>query len=1274
MNISLQNIIPVLTSSHGHSGEAGQEEKPQGGRFNFSIITFAYMFPIFRKSFKKELADNDVYDVLPNFTSRKLGNILEREWKKQRMKKNPSLLAVLFKCFAKRYLLLGLMELTVQICLTIAQPVAMSKFVAYFQPDQTTITKSDLYMYTALVIGLKLFTTLYNPVYYQLLAEEGIKLRTALTSLIYRQALSISSNDLSEFTPGKIVTYVTKDVFVFEQVMLHLNDLWIGAIQVIVTCYLLYKYVGFSLFAGITFLIIVLVVQCFIGKMASNMRIKSARCTDERIQTTMETISAIKILKMFSWEDYFEKKINDLRKSELQRLAPIYYLRCIVLILGSLSANISLFLIIITSVWTGFVLDAERLYFLRSSFNTINRFFLALVPLIIAQGSEVHASLKRLERFMRKKGVDQYRKTSSNPRVYLNQVSVKVKQSRVLKNISLLAENGLFLITGSVGSGKTSLLRTIIGDYTIDSGSLVVNGDISYASENPWVFPGTIRQNILFGQEYDEKRYNDVLKVVRLKFDIDKLQEGDETLVRDMGSNLSKGQQARINLARAVYRNSDIYLLDNCLTHLDNQTSLYVLKKCIMEYLKRKIVFLVTSNMEHVKLVDGDNTLFLDGGKVVPFEKINTTLDKKVAQNINETNTCHSTSDARAIDQNDNNRISEETSKLLKSKKEDNTGNIYHEKKSSGTVALGVYLRYYRFSGGIISLFLIIATFIAVQFTNSSGEKLISEWVNMEPIVSELIMSNRTSTEDYIETVEKRDSYMIYYCIYATSTCVLTLLKTYITFYFLLKTAKNLHQVIIHSVMNAFLAFFDEHYIGNIINRFSKDMSIIDEKIPLIFYETLKGILQLFGMIILMASVKPVFIVAFGIPLIMMIIVQRIYGKSGRSIQRLETGRRSPMIGHIKATFDGITTVRAFGLQSQAIEEFDKHQDQFTSANFLMTASLKTLDLFNGLINTIFISSVVLNFVFFDTGSKAGDVGLAVSQAISLTMLLGYVLMQVTEFENYMTATERVLEYTDISTENRQCGQVIEDWPGEGKIEYQDLSLTYGLMDKNVLKSLSFVINPGEKIGIVGRTGAGKSSIISVLFRLYKVEGEILVDDVNIKNLSLENLRSKISVIPQDPLLFSGTIRSNIDPTEQYSDEAIWKALEEVGMKYLISDLREKVTDNGTQFSSGQKQLLCLARAFMNNNKIIVLDESTASMDSETCRLVHDTMKHKFSHCTVLAIAHRLNTVLDADRVMVIGDGEIIEFDDPNVLLANEEGAFRSMIGQASHLNESRNC
>ncbi|KAG5877095.1 hypothetical protein JTB14_006390 [Gonioctena quinquepunctata] len=1158
MNISLQNIIPVLTSSHGHSGEAGQEEKPQGGRFNFSIITFAYMFPIFRKSFKKELADNDVYDVLPNFTSRKLGNILEREWKKQRMKKNPSLLAVLFKCFAKRYLLLGLMELTVQICLTIAQPVAMSKFVAYFQPDQTTITKSDLYMYTALVIGLKLFTTLYNPVYYQLLAEEGIKLRTALTSLIYRQALSISSNDLSEFTPGKIVTYVTKDVFVFEQVMLHLNDLWIGAIQVIVTCYLLYKYVGFSLFAGITFLIIVLVVQCFIGKMASNMRIKSARCTDERIQTTMETISAIKILKMFSWEDYFEKKINDLRKFCLGR--------------------------------------REQ-------------------PTGVSEPS-----------------------------------------------------------IGSVGSGKTSLLRTIIGDYTIDSGSLVVNGDISYASENPWVFPGTIRQNILFGQEYDEKRYNDVLKVVRLKFDIDKLQEGDETLVRDMGSNLSKGQQARINLARAVYRNSDIYLLDNCLTHLDNQTSLYVLKKCIMEYLKRKIVFLVTSNMEHVKLVDGDNTLFLDGGKVVPFEKINTTLDKKVAQNINETNTCHSTSDARAIDQNDNNRISEETSKLLKSKKEDNTGNIYHEKKSSGTVALGVYLRYYRFSGGIISLFLIIATFIAVQFTNSSGEKLISEWVNMEPIVSELIMSNRTSTEDYIETVEKRDSYMIYYCIYATSTCVLTLLKTYITFYFLLKTAKNLHQVIIHSVMNAFLAFFDEHYIGNIINRFSKDMSIIDEKIPLIFYETLKGILQLFGMIILMASVKPVFIVAFGIPLIMMIIVQRIYGKSGRSIQRLETGRRSPMIGHIKATFDGITTVRAFGLQSQAIEEFDKHQDQFTSANFLMTASLKTLDLFNGLINTIFISSVVLNFVFFDTGSKAGDVGLAVSQAISLTMLLGYVLMQVTEFENYMTATERVLEYTDISTENRQCGQVIEDWPGEGKIEYQDLSLTYGLMDKNVLKSLSFVINPGEKIGIVGRTGAGKSSIISVLFRLYKVEGEILVDDVNIKNLSLENLRSKISVIPQDPLLFSGTIRSNIDPTEQYSDEAIWKALEEVGMKYLISDLREKVTDNGTQFSSGQKQLLCLARAFMNNNKIIVLDESTASMDSETCRLVHDTMKHKFSHCTVLAIAHRLNTVLDADRVMVIGDGEIIEFDDPNVLLANEEGAFRSMIGQASHLNESRNC
>lgn len=382
---------------------------------------------------------------------------------------------------------------------------------------------------------------------------------------------------------------------------------------------------------------------------------------------------------------------------------------------------------------------------------------------------------------------------------------------------------------------------------------------------------------------------------------------------------------------------------------------------------------------------------------------------------------------------------------------------------------------------------------------------------------------------------------------------------------------------------------------------------------------------------------------------------------------------RSPIYSHLGASLNGLSTIRAFEAQTILVREFDSLQDLNSSAFYMFMTTSRAFGFWLDVFSVIYIAIVTLSF-FLMADVGGGNVGLAITQAMGLTGMVQWGMRQSAELENTMTAVERVVEYQTVDPEQDKTAEpekaVPENWLRAGKIQFQDVVQRYepGGQSKPVLRNLNFTIEPREKIGIVGRTGAGKSSLINALFRLSYLEGRILIDDQDTQTISLESLRRQVAIIPQEPVLFSGTMRYNLDPFDEFADEKLWRALRDVHLHTVVADmpagLQSKISEGGSNFSVGQRQLVCLARAILRENRILVMDEATANVDPITDGLIQATIREKFSECTVLTIAHRLVTVIDADRVLVMDAGQAVEFDTPYELLRTEQGPkiFQSMV------------
>ncbi|KAJ3656703.1 hypothetical protein Zmor_015754 [Zophobas morio] len=1210
-----------------------RETNPRATTNIFSLVTFFYTLKIYIKGFTKGLGINDVYEVLPDSQSEKLCQKLNHYWEKEKKTRDsPSICRAVFFCFGRTFFLVGVIQFVAETIKTVWSPHALSKLISYFSPGQTDLTRHDAIYYGCLVVGINLTMSLVRSNFDLILTALSLKARAAVSSLLYRKSLKVSFESLSDVTAGKIVTILSKDTDVLENLFRSGNGVWIAMIQTCVICFLIYQKIGIASFAAITFFVVVFPLQVYIGTLTYRYKLKCSQKTDERLNLIRDVLSAIKIIKMYTWEKFFEDKIHDARKKELRKLHKLFYTKVWISVLGSLCSKTAFFLFVMTYVWMGHNVSAETVYYIVSCFNDLETSLSNDIPSGFSQFAQTFATATRIESVMKAPELPT-KETITDPKeakVCFNNVDVSIHDTKILENISLDISDGLNVVVGHTGSGKTTLLKTILGECQT-TGKIEVCGKISYASQEPWLFPSTIKNNILFGEEFNQNRYHQILEICSLDYDLDLLPEGENTVVGESGINLSKGQQARINLARALYRKSDIYLLDDCLASLDGSVSDSVFQKSICEFLEDKIRVFVTSSTDYAQRAD---KVIVVNSKCVKFgDDVDKTQVSYTFDNIEGSARLNSTE-------------SHDGDSLEKQ--------IYHETKKSGVVPLNDYLSYVKHGGGPILFILIVSLFVLSQYATSYSDKLLSTWITLEQNLTNLKELNESDNLEYDNLYKERQHELVLYTTMVLTSILLVVVKSFSYFHFVRMASISIHKAMVRNIINSTMKFFDTFFIGNVLNRFTKDFVTVDETLPFVAMECFTMIFTVSGGIILLTTVNYVFLIESLFLLVAACLIKQFCQPTGRNLERLHVISRSPLTGHLNATLEGLTTIRASNTQEIVIHEFHRHHDLFTSALFMVITNFIALGVFLQYISTIFTGLIIFQCLLTDGGTSVGDVGLAITQSFVITSIIKSGITGIADCENLMVSVERVLEFTKLEEEDKG-GKNLSGWPEFGSISFNDVSLTYN--DTRMLRNINFDVNAKEKVGIMGRTGAGKSSIITSLFRIYQTHGKITIDEVDINDVSLRWLRSNISLIPQDPYLFPGSIRENLDPMKQYRDEEIWKVLKELHLDTVIKELGDRV-DKGTTFSTGQKQLLCFARVILRKNKIVILDEVTANVDKETEVLIEEIVQKHFKECTMLIVAHKSLAVSHCSKIMVLSSGRISEFDEPDALLQNKSSSI----------------
>ncbi|XP_066261397.1 probable multidrug resistance-associated protein lethal(2)03659 [Euwallacea similis] len=1234
-----------------NSGKEDRRTNPRDRANVFSFLTFAYTFGLFRRGIGGNLQDKDIYSIPEDCNSKECGDEIELEWKQ-----NKTLIKLLWRRFRIRYSILFTLHLIWIVFNSIVQPHVTSKFISFFQ-KKSKISKSDAYFYAGTVIGLFIFHCFWAHNYRMLQCKLEIQIKASLTSLIYRKVLKLKPGEIFETNMGNIVTILTKDIKLMVHNIWTLSNMIIGIIQIFIIFYLLYAKLGPPSAIAIGMLCGGMIIQVILTRTITNLRLKVGKMADKRLQLTQEALSALRIIKMYTWEMFFFNKICSARKKEMQKTMTAFYLRVCLILMGIIGSKITFPVLLISYLALGYSITTELVFYIISIFREVKHAAGIAIPLGLTHFAEFYASVTRMSKLLH----IEERYTPANvaegkPKIVFQDVTVSIHHENILKNLSFnISTPGVNVITGSVGSGKSSLLKTILRDYPATKGSVVVCGSVSYASQDSWLFPSTIKQNILFGQALEKNRYQEVLKVCCLEYDLKLLPQRDETVVADGGMNLSKGQQARINLARAIYKSSDIYLLDDSLAALDIRVQEDIYNNCIRNYLRGKIVLFVSQNPAHFQRAS--RVIFLNRGSIKSVSDLSELeeLGKPGGSGITEE------------DGQEKNKLID----VMEIEPLKNKTRVYQEEKKEGRVELGTYLRYFKFGGGLMIFALILCLYLAAQSTESYSMKLLSLWVDYQQQVYDLsvgnnVTSKRNETLTYEEALQKKRSSFNLYAILIFSSGGFAFLRSYSILRFCRRASVKIHQMMCRSIIHCLMIFMDDHFVGNILNRFSYDLDIIDEHYPYILMEFTRRILSIAGMLILIATVNWVFLLLAVGFFFVLYLLRMAYMPTGRALKRLEAMTRSPLLGHLNASMEGLTTIRAYKAEDVLKNEFDKHQDLANSTYYMVATTSAAFGFAMDIAASTFVVFIVLILLFVDIRISVGDVGLALTQVMMLTQFLQWAVRHWAELENCMTSVERALEYTEIKQEESKGG-ALNDWPRHGSIEYQSVDLSYNPSTK-VLKNVNFTVNAGEKVGIVGRTGAGKSSIMSTLFRLYDYEGKILIDGVDITSVSINFLRRSISVIPQNPVIFEGSIRDNLDPYKLYTDKQLWNILERVRMKHLVPNLNDDIVS--LNLSTGQKQLLSLARTVMKRNKILILDEATANMDEEADLLVNELIRESFSNCTVIMIAHRLSTILGCDKVMVLDNGNVAEYEDPKILLANKDSLFYAMKNQSTRIND----
>ncbi|RZB40222.1 ABC tran domain containing protein, partial [Asbolus verrucosus] len=876
-----------------------------------------YTLGVFKKGSENDLQEKDLYQVLGAFKSKKLGDQFEKEWKKLTEKKNASIFRLLVNCYGTYYFLLGLSQFVVKISVITTRPFVVGKIVSYFVPSQTELSKNSVTFYGCPLIILTFVELLYNQHYIFMLGALEIRIRTALCSLIYRKALRLSLDIQTEDVAiGKIVTFFSKDVNSFEMFIDKINEIWICTFKAIVVSCILYHKIGATALVPIVLFFLLMPLQIFLGMKTTGLKRKMFKKTDERLQLTEEILTAIRIIKMYT--------------KEMRITYRIFILKYFIYAIAILNQYVILFLWIALYMVLGHRITAEILYFMVTAYRHISYGLTVAIPYSFLQGSQTLAAFRRIDRFLTGKEVHLIQECKpAAPKIILKNVTIETKDKIILDSVNLEVEKSLILMTGPTGDGKTVLLKTILQNFQPTKGEVLTQGRMSYASQEPWFFPSTIRQNILFGEEYDEKHYREILRICALDHDFHLLKQGDLTIVESHASNLSKGQGVRINLARTVYRHCEIYLLDDSLSTLDALVTSFIYKECIKNFLRDKLVILVTQNVNFLK--NSQNVITVHNGQVM--SQVNT------PENFGEITMNGSDNLIFTSTETDDEENENEKSKLLLNV---NRMKVYEESKKLGQVDFDVYKKYVQNGGG----------------------------VNLEEKLFNYTRFNFTHTSDYNGLSMERKHKFLFFGIILAVLPIVTLASALILYYFAGKASVQLHSRMIDAIINATSTFFDKNFIGNILNRFSEDLTNVDEVVPATLDHIFRLFLSVVGISILIISVNKLFFVPVAIMFIILIFLRRYYLLTGRSLKRLDAITKSPVIGHLNATLNGLATIRASKCEKLLQDEFDTNQDLYTSTSYTFLSTTQAFCLSVDFICFLFVTVVVSRFLIFDDGKR----------------------------------------------------------------------------------------------------------------------------------------------------------------------------------------------------------------------------------------------------------------------------------------------------------------
>uniref|UniRef100_A0A8C2BR81 ATP-binding cassette, sub-family C (CFTR/MRP), member 12 n=1 Tax=Cyprinus carpio TaxID=7962 RepID=A0A8C2BR81_CYPCA len=974
-----------------------------------------------------------------------------------------------------------------------------------------------------------------------------------------------------------------------------------------------------------------------IARLIGVFRRRAVSVTDRRVRTMNEVLTCIKLIKMYAWEESFEKTVSGCPSILFYFLMTLWNAGYV----QSLNSSFTTIVPTLATILTFIVHTALKLPLLPSTvsaytiiavFNCM-RMSMGLLPFSVKAVAEGKVALTRLK-------------------VRLLNVSLILSKDNYLSFGSLLG------VCGNVGSGKTSLISSILEQMHLLSGSVSANGTLAYVSQQAWIFHGTVKDNILMGEPFDQTRYARVIHACSLKPDLAILPYGDQTEIGERGINLSGGQKQRVSLARAVYSNRDIFLLDDPLSAVDAHVGKHIFEECIKKELKGKSVILVTHQLQYLEFCD--QVLLLDNGEIKEAGTHSELMKSKAryAHLINnfqleQSNVTTLTYSSQLPIQMKSTSLSfwipleeQQQIKLAKSKK-----------------LIAIYYRY-------ILLFIVILFFILLVGSTVFSSWWLSFWLEQGS-------GNSSSNSSSSGNISENPDLPFYQMIYGIIIVVMVLLciaKGYTFTKVTLRASSKLHDTMFKRILGSPMSFFDTTPTGRLVNRFSKDQDEVDAVLPFNMENFLQFCLIVTFTILTICVVFPYLLIAVGVLAIIFATILYVFQRSIRQMKRMENVSRSPWISLTTSTIQGLSTIHAYDKRKQYIEH-DTNSNHFMLFNCGTRWLSFWLDFLSATVTLIVALFVVLSS---NETISPSQKGLALSYTIQLTGILQFVVRLSTEVEAKFTSVERLLEYiTNCVSEGPRSvkdANTSAGWPQEGTITFQKYSMRYRDNTPIVLNNLHINIKPGEKVGIVGRTGSGKSSLGVALFRLAEpAEGTIFIDNVDICKLGLRDLRSRLSVIPQDPVLFIGTVRYNLDPFNNYKDEELWLALEKTFMKDTIAKLPEKlhslVVENGENFSVGERQLMCMARALLRNSKIILLDEATASIDSETDSMIQHTIRDGFQHCTMLTIAHRINTVLESDRILVMDQGKVVEFDPPQDLIQRPNSLFASLLAAANQVN-----